>query len=301
MHLPTLRQLEFLHAVATHGSFSRAAEHCHVTQPTLSAAIKELEAQLGVQLIEREARGASLTKAGDEAARRARLILSESEDLVAAVHQAGAPLQGPFRLGAIPTVAPYVLPKILPPLRSGYPDLRLYLREDKTERLLDGLRARELDAAVIALPWDAPGIETETLFDDEFLFISAPDHALASRTGLTPEDLADEDVLLLEDGHCLRDHALAVCALPASKLGTEVSATSLQTLVQMVAGGLGVSLLPRLAADAGIAMGTDIALRRFTEPAIGRAVGIAWRAGSPRKSEAGRIGAIIRAALAPAS
>lgn len=297
MHMPTLRQLQFFDALARTGSFSRAAETCHVTQPTLSAAIKELEALLQVQLVEREARGASLTHAGEEVATRARTVLAETQDLVAAAHEAGKPLSSAFRLGAIPTIAPYVLPKILPRLREAYPDLKLYLREDMTERLLEGVRARELDAALIALPWDASGIETEPLAEDEFLFIAPKSHPLAAKNGLDPEDLADADVLLLEDGHCLRDHALSVCALPTKSKSTEVSATSLQTLVHMVAGGLGVSLVPRLAADAGVTAGTDVSLRPFTHPLIGRTIGLAWRAGSPRKGEARLIGEVVRESL----
>ena len=298
MHLPTLRQLQFLDALAREGSFSRAAESCHVTQPTLSSAIKELETLLGVQLIERKSRGADLSAAGEEVARRARLVLSETQDLVAAAHEASQPLSGSFRLGAIPTVAPYVLPKILPILRRNYPDLKLFLREDTTERLLDGVRARELDAALIALPWESPGIESVALCEDEFLFIAPKSHPLAQKNGLAPGDLSGANVLLLDDGHCLRDHALSVCALPSRARSEEVSATSLQTLVHMVAGDLGVSLVPRLAADAGVTAGTDLAMRTFTEPLIGRAIGVAWRSGSPRKAEALMIGDIVKEALA---
>ncbi len=298
MHLPTLRQLQFLDALAREGSFSRAAESCHVTQPTLSSAIKELETLLGVQLIERKSRGADLSAAGEEVARRARLVLSETQDLVAAAHEASQPLSGSFRLGAIPTVAPYVLPRILPILREGYPDLKLFLREDTTERLLDGVRARDLDAALIALPWESPGIESAALCEDEFLFIAPKSHPLAQKNGLAPGDLSGANVLLLDDGHCLRDHALSVCALPSRARSEEVSATSLQTLVHMVAGDLGVSLVPRLAADAGVTAGTDLAMRPFTEPLIGRAIGVAWRSGSPRKAEALMIGDIVKEALA---
>ena len=297
MNLPTLRQLQFLDAIAREGSFSRAANVCHVTQPTLSSAIKELEALLGVQLVEREARGASLTRAGEETARRARLVLSETQDLVAAAHEAGEPLSGEFRLGAIPTIAPYVLPKILPELQANYPHLRLYLREDTTDRLLESLHSRRIDAALIALPWHAPGIETEALAEDEFLFVGPSGHPLANRNGLSPDDLEGEELLLLEDGHCLRDHALSVCSLPQGQGRDEVSATSLQTLVHMVAGGLGVSLLPKLAADAGVTASADVVVRAFTEPVVGRAIGIAWRAGSPRREEAHLIGEAVKAAL----
>ncbi len=297
MHLPTLRQLQFLDAIAKDGSFSRAAQKCHVTQPTLSSAIKELEALLGVQLVEREARGASLTRAGEETARRARLVLSEAQDLVAAAHDAGEPLSGDFRLGAIPTIAPYVLPKILPGLHADYPRLRLYLREDTTDRLIEGLHARRIDAALIALPWDAPGIETEALADDEFLFIGPRGHPLANRNGLSPDDLSDQELLLLEDGHCLRDHALSVCSVTRGRGREEVSATSLQTLVHMVAGGLGVSLLPKLAADSGVTAGADVVVRSFTEPVVGRAIGIAWRTGTPRRDEISLIGEAVKTAL----
>lgn len=297
MHLPTLRQLEFLCAVADHGSFSKAAEACHVTQPTLSAAIKEVEGLMGVQLIEREARGASLTQAGETAVERARTILSNTADLVSAARQAGAPLTGPFRLGAIPTIAPFLLPRTLKALRKAHPNLKLYLREDQTERLLDALKSRTLDAALIALPWDASGIETLELGDDEFMLVAPTGHALFAQNSIRSTDLADEDVLLLEDGHCLRDHALSVCRLPTKRNGADVTATSLPTLVHMVAGGLGVSLLPKLAIDAGVTSGADVELRAFETPMIGRRIGIAWRTGSPRAEEAQMIGEIVRGAL----
>ena len=297
MHLPTLRQLEFLCAVADQGSFSKAAESCHVTQPTLSAAIKEVEGLLGVQLIEREARGASLTQAGEAAVERARTILSSTADLVSAARQAGAPLTGPFRLGAIPTIAPFLLPRTLKALRKAHPSLKLYLREDQTERLLDALKSRTLDAALIALPWDASGIETMDLGDDEFMLVAPTGHTLIEQGSIRSSDLADEDVLLLEDGHCLRDHALSVCRLPNKRNGADVTATSLPTLVHMAAGGLGVALLPNLASDAGVTSGADVELKPFETPMIGRRSGIAWRTGSPRAEEAQMIGEIVRGAL----
>lgn len=297
MHLPTLRQLEFLCAVADNGSFSKAAEACHVTQPTLSAAIKEIEGLLRVQLIEREARGASLTQAGEAAVERARGILSDTADLVSAAQQAGTPLTGAFRLGAIPTIAPFLLPKTLKALRAAHPSLKLYLREDQTDRLLDALRSRKLDAALIALPWEASGVETMDLGEDEFLLVAPTGHTLTDRDDLKSSDLLDEDVLLLEDGHCLRDHALSICRLPSKRGGADVTATSLPTLVHMVAGGLGVSLLPKLAIDAGVTSGAEVDLQAFETPLIGRRIGIAWRTGSPRTSEAKMIGEIVRSAL----
>ena len=299
-HLPTLRQLTFLSALAEHGSFSRAAEAAHVTQPTLSAGIKELEAILGATLVERGARGAVLTPAGEAAVNRARIVLTEAEDLVHVARAAGEPLSGPFRLGVIPTIAPFLLPKVLPSLRTHYPKLELFLREDLTHRLVDALKDRRLDAALIALPYDAPGIETTGVLEDEFLFAATPDHPLAKRDTLSPDMLADEQLLLLEDGHCLRDHALAVCS--ASRPDThdarsDFAATSLHTLVQMVKSGLGATLLPKLAIDAGLADRLDLAIRPFDPPVAGREIGVAWRKGSAREHEARMLADAVREAL----
>ena len=299
-HLPTLRQLTFLLALAEHGSFSRAAEAAHVTQPTLSAGIKELETILGATLVERGARGAVLTPAGEAAVARARIVLTEAEDLVHVARAAGEPLSGPFRLGVIPTIAPFLLPKVLPSLRESYPKLELFLREDQTHRLVDALKDRRLDAALIALPYEAPGIETAGLLEDEFLFAATPDHPLAQVETLNPAMLADEQLLLLEDGHCLRDHALAVCS--ASRPDTndarsDFAATSLHTLVQMVKSGLGATLLPKLAVDAGLADRLDLAIRPFDPPVAGREIGMAWRKGSAREHEARMLADAVREAL----
>ncbi|WP_353255897.1 hydrogen peroxide-inducible genes activator [Hyphomonas sp.] len=299
MNLPTLRQLQFLVALGETSSFSRAAEACHVTQPTLSAGIKELEDMFGVSLAERESRGATLTHAGKIAAARASALLADAHALVQSVTSAGALFSGPFHLGAIPTIAPFVLPQTVSVLTRCYPDLKLYLTEDRTSRLVDRLRARTLDAAFIALPWDAPGIDTLTLFDDEFLLAAPAGHPLTRKNGLSPEDLKDEDLLLLDDGHCLREHALSVCRLKPGPGREQVSATSLGTLVNMVAGGLGVSLIPRLATDHGLALGPDVALRAFVTPVIGRHIGIAWKAGSPRAAEARELGELVREQLRP--
>ncbi|WP_440958502.1 hydrogen peroxide-inducible genes activator [Oceanicaulis sp. LC35] len=299
-HLPTLRQLTFLLALAEHGSFSRAAEAAHVTQPTLSAGIKELETILGATLVERGARGAALTPAGEAAVSRARIVLTEAEDLVHMARAAGEPLSGPFRLGVIPTIAPFLLPKALPSLREQYPKLELFLREDLTHRLVEALKDRRLDAALIALPYDAPGIETTGLLEDEFLFAATPDHPLAKVDKLSPAMLADEPLLLLEDGHCLRDHALSVCS--ASRPDTndarsDFAATSLHTLVQMVKSGLGATLLPKLAIDAGLADRLDLAIRPFDPPVAGREIGVAWRKGSAREHEARMLADAVREAL----
>lgn len=302
--LPTLRQLKFLVALAEHGSFSRAAEATHVTQPTLSAGIKELETALGATLVERGARGATLTPAGEAAVERARIVLTEAEDLVLATRAAGEPLSGPFRLGVIPTIAPFLLPRVLPALREAFPALELFLREDLTHRLLDAIKDRRLDAALIALPYEEPGIETMSLMEDEFLFAAPRDHRLAKVNRLTPDMLAGEPLLLLEDGHCLRDHALSICGGgPGGPHGEQVrsdfAATSLHTLVQMVRSGIGATLLPKLALDAGLADRLDLAVRPFDPPVAGRAIGMAWRKGSARGEEARQLAEAVKGALNP--
>ncbi len=298
--LPTLRQLKFLVALADNGTFSKAADAAFVTQPTLSAGIKELEAVLGSTLVERGARGATLTPAGEAAVSRARIILTETEDLVHAAKAAGEPLSGTFRLGVIPTIAPFLLPKVLPAIRKSFPQLELFLREDLTHRLVEALKDRRLDAALIALPYEASIIETIPLISDEFLFASAPDHPLAKVDKLTPESLRNEPLLLLEDGHCLRDHAISVCGAgpaEAESARSDFAATSLHTLVQMVKSGLGATLLPKLAIDAGLADQLDLAIRPFDPPVAGREIGIAWRKGSARADEARTLGKAVKEAL----
>ncbi|MCW5725503.1 MAG: hydrogen peroxide-inducible genes activator [Maricaulaceae bacterium] len=295
--LPTLRQLQFFIAVADEGGFSRAAEVCFVTQPTLSAGIRALEEALGAQLLERSARGAALTPAGEAALPRARRTLAEAEDLVQAARAAGEPLSGPFRLGVIPTIAPFLLPRALPALRTAFPKLKLYLREDLTGRLYEALRERRLDAALVALPYDAAGVEAESVGTDEFFLCAAPDHWLAAR-GRAPSaaDLSGEKLLLLEDGHCLREHALSACSADSAR--GDFAATSLHTLVQMVNSGLGPTLLPRLAVEAGLTDGLDLHVSRFDPPVHGREIGVAWRKGGSREGEARLLADTLRKALA---
>ncbi|MBL8530251.1 MAG: hydrogen peroxide-inducible genes activator, partial [Hyphomonadaceae bacterium] len=252
------------------------------------------EQSLGAVLVERGRSGAVLTPAGEAAAESAARAIGEVEDMVRSVQAAGKPFSGVFKLGAIPTIAPFLLPRILPLLRKKYPKLRLQMREDLTGRLVEALRARALDAAVIALPYAAHGIATEPVAEDEFFLVCQPEHPLAQRNDLAPEHLVKEDVLLLEDGHCLREHALAVCQTPPGRRGADVGATSLQTLVQMVAGGMGVTLLPKLAAEGGAAAGAPVAIRPFAEPVVGRAIGVAWREGSQREQEARLLAAVLR-------
>jgi LysR family hydrogen peroxide-inducible transcriptional activator len=292
--MPTLRQLQFLLALKAEGSFVAAAEAIGVTQPTLSAGIKELEAALGAVLVERGRNGAALTDAGEQAAERAGRALAEVEELVRITKAAGKPFAGLFRLGAIPTIAPFLLPRAFPLLKKRFPELRLQLREDLTARLAEALRARTLDAALIALPYASPGIAAATVADDEFFLLAPRDHELAKRNDLTPDKLNAEEVLLLEDGHCLREHALAACRLPPGKRSADVGATSLHTLVQMVGGGMGVTLLPKLAADGGVMTSAPVVMRSFSTPLVGRAIGVAWREGSPREAEARMLAEMLR-------
>lgn len=292
---PTLRQLQFLVALKHNGGFVKAADAVGVTQPTLSAGIKELEGLLGVVLVDRSRTGAALTPAGEEAAARALGAIEQVEELVRAVRDAARPLSGAFRLGAIPTVAPFLLPRALGALRAHFPQVRLHLREDLTHRLIDALHARTLDAALIALPYEAEGIEVEVIGEDEFLLVTPLGHRLSEEGTLEPSQIAGEDLLLLEDGHCLREHALALCRLAPGRRSSDVSATSLHTLVQMVGAGLGLTLLPRLAARGGAAAGADVEVRAFTRPLVGRAIGVAWRAGSPRTEDARRLAQTLKA------
>ena len=282
--IPTLRQLQYLKLLNEYGSFSRAAEAAHVTQPTLSAGIQELEKILGSPVVDRARTGVILTPAGREAVERAEAILAQAEDLVQAARAAGQPLSGRFRLGVIPTIAPYLLPAALPKIRLRYPDLRLFLREDLTQRLVSGLRAGTLDAALIALPYDMTGLEWAHVSDDELLAAAPANHPIAGQKRVTPGSIEAEDIILLEDGHCLRDHVMAACGLNPSKSTGEESfaATSLPTLVQMVGSGLGVTFLPAMAVNAGVAEHAAVTIRPIAAANPSREIVIAWRKGSSR-------------------
>lgn len=291
MQLPSIRQLTFLIALADKGSFVSAAQSVFVTQPSLSAGLKELELIVGAQLVERGRKGVKFTPAGQIALSRARLIMSSVIDLKEQVQTASEPLTGAFRLGVIPTIAPFMAKGAVPKLKQKYPKLKLYLREEQTARLIENLRNHELDAAILALPYEASGIETCALFSDEFLLIVPKGHPLATKENLSVEDIDLSQLLLLEDGHCLRDHALNLCGAP-NAYSDEIRATSLFTLVQMVEGGMGISLIPRLAVDAGFGLG-GVITRRFSAPIIGREIGLAWRRGSTRAQEAKALAALL--------
>ena len=296
--LPTLRQLQYLKHLAEQGGFGRAAEAAHVTQPTLSAGIQELERTLGAPVVDRARSGVILTAVGEEALRRAITILNEAEELVEAARNVGQPLAGRFRLGVIPTIAPLLLPGALPLLRERYPKLRLFLREDLTQRLIGQLKAGRLDAALIALPHDMAGLQWAHVADDELLAAVPADHPLAMLDRATPEAMERENLILLEDGHCLREHALSACRLnpPRSESGEEpFTATSLPTLVQMVGAGLGVTFLPRMAVTAGLADAARIAIRPIDAEHPAREIVIAWRAGSNRAAEGRLLAEVLKA------
>lgn len=284
--LPTLRQLQYLKLLAEHGSFSRAAEAAHVSQPALSAGVQELEKVLGGAVVERTRGNVHLTAIGSEAVKRAEDVLARAEDLVEAARNAGRPLSGRFRMGVIPTIAPFLLPRALPGLKTAYPALKLFIREDLTPRLIAALKSGQLDAAVIALPYEASGIDHARIGDDEILAAAPAGHALAGVGPIPKGALKAEDLILLEDGHCLRDQALAAFEIDAPR-GEEVfAATSLPTLVQMVSAGLGVSFLPQMAISAGLADDPGVVVRSIAGEAPRREIVVAWRAGSSRAAEA---------------
>jgi LysR family transcriptional regulator, hydrogen peroxide-inducible genes activator len=294
--LPTLRQLQYLKLLAEHRSFSRAAEAAHVTQPTLSAGVQELEKILGTPVVDRGRSGVILTPAGEEAVARAGAILAQAEDLVQAATGAGQPLSGRFRLGVIPTIAPFLLPRALPALKRRFPKLRLYLREDLTGRLIPALKSGALDAALIALPYDVTGLDWAPVEEDELFAAFPANHPLTAEARVAPERLEDEDLILLEDGHCLREHALAACGLAPAKSRDEdaFAATSLPTLVQMVGSGLGVSFLPAMAVQAGLADAAAVTVRPLAADHPSRQIVVAWRAGSSRAAEGRLLAEVLR-------
>ena len=290
---PTLRQLRHLVAVAEQRHFGRAARTCLVTQSALSASIKELELLLDAALIERSKRLVMATPLGRELVARARLILRHVDDLVDAAGGGGEPLSGTLRLGVIPTIGPFLLPRVLPALRDAHPRLALYLREDQTAALLDRLEAGDLDALLLAFPYDAGKAKTMIFADDPFLLAMPLDHPLAARERIDRRALADETLLMLEEGHCLRGQTIAACDLESASRADVFQATSLHTLVQMVDNGLGLTLLPKMALDAGIIRGTRLTVRPLAASAS-RRIGLAWRGTSARAAEFSLLGGFFR-------
>jgi LysR family hydrogen peroxide-inducible transcriptional activator len=291
--LPSLRQLAYLVELSARLHFRVAAEAQFVTQSTLSAGIKELETVLGVQLVERDRRTVRLTAVGEEVVARARGVLAAANDLAESARSASKPLAGPLRFGTIPTIAPFLLPEILVPLRRAYPELKLYLREDLTERLLDRLRAGSLDVALIALPYDTEDLHVQELFKDEFWFVVPENDPAAREKEIAIRKLDPKDVVLMEEGHCLRSHAIAACGPRRGNWEPKLEATSLYTLIQMVEGGMGVTLLPEITLKAGILKGTRLVARPFAVPAPSRTLALAARRTSPRLAEVKLLGDFI--------
>jgi len=288
----TLRQLRYLTALAQHRHFGRAAEACAVTQPALSMQIRDLERQLGVELVERRPGDVVLTDLGAEVVARAERVLVATRDLQDFARHRGRVLCGQLHLGIIPSLAPYVLPSILPALRRRFPELRIELRETQTKVLIDELTRGALDAVMLALPVPEPDLETLRLFDDAFLLaVPAADPRSASAR-VSPRDIDQSRLILLEEGHCLRDQALAFCASAHRDDALGLGATSLATVMQMVANGYGITLVPRVAVDVEV-RDERVKLLRFAAPEPGRTIGLAWRRTSPRKVDFVALGQLV--------
>lgn len=276
-----LRALQYLVKLAEFKHFSKAAEACFVSQPTLSTQIMKLEEELGVALVERIPRKVQLTPVGEEIALRARHVLRDIEQIRMTARRSRDPETGLLRLGLFPTLAPYLLPHIVPAVRKRFPDLKLQLAEEKTENLLELLDNGMLDAAMLALPVPAEGLEVEVLFEEPFMLALPASHPLAERERVELSDLDGEELLLLEDGHCLRDQALEVCAMAGAHERVDFHATSMETLRQMVAAEIGLTLLPVLAVKPPIPATENLLVRPFVSPPPSRTIALVWRRTSP--------------------
>ncbi|MGE7137978.1 DNA-binding transcriptional regulator OxyR [Luteibacter sp. NPDC031894] len=289
-----LRDLSYLVALAEYRHFGRAAEASFVSQPTLSTQIRKLEDELGVALVERTPRKVLLTETGREIARRARGVLSQIEEIKSIAQRTRDPESGTIRLGIFPTLGPYLLPHVIPRLRERFPRLELLLREEKTEQVLHMLREGTLDAGILALPVHDESLHTEFLFEEPFVLAVPGGHPLASRQKLRMEDLSDQDLLLLEDGHCLRDQALEVCHMAGAGEKSGFRATSLETLRQMVSANVGITLLPALAVKPPIAQSPNVHLVEFEAPAPSRRIAMLWRKSSAMTPFFESLAALIR-------
>ena len=295
-YLPTLKQLQYLVALKDHGHFGRAAEACFVTQSTLSAGLRELETLIGVTLVERTRRVVRFTPLGERIAAKARIVLREAEELGDMARAAGRPLSGEMRMSVIPTIAPFLLPRILPQLRRDYPDLKLFLREEPSGPACEALHSGRADCVLLALPYACGEVSVMRLFDDR-LFLAFPEGELPD----TPQPVRAQDIdetrlLLLEDGHCLKDHALAACNRAELRAEATMLGTSLHTIVQMVDNGLGVTMLPGIALDAGILDHTRIAARPLEADHPTRTLALVWRRASPRERDFQLLGEVLRQA-----
>ncbi len=289
-----LRDLRYLVSLAEHRHFGRAAEACHVSQPTLSTQVKKLEDELGVALVERAPRHVMLTPVGADIATRARRVLAEVDQMRETARRTRDPEAGTVRLGLFPTLGPYLLPHVVPRIRARFPRLELLLVEEKTEPLLAMLRDGKLDAAVLALPLQEDWLEAEFLFEEPFVLAVPDGHPLASQRDLCLSELGDQHLMLLEEGHCLRDHALEVCSLAGAGEKEGFRATSLETLRQMVAAGVGVTLLPMLAVKPPVSASENIRLLAFGNPPPSRSMALVWRKSSAMSVFLKALAAVLR-------
>jgi len=289
-----LRDLRYLVAVADTRHFGKAAEQCHVSQPTLSAQIKKLEGYLGVELIERHPRGIVLTEVGKELVERSRKVLKESDDIVALARDFRDPLAGKIGVAMIPTIGPYLMPVVAKHLRKQLPRLKLMLYEYRTAQLLQRLRDGDVDVGILALPSELEGLDAMELYREEFVMALPASHELNKRSSVKLNDLSGEELLLLEDGHCLRDQALEICSRIEVHENQDYRATSLETLRQMVASGWGVTLLPKLATTGPFAAAQGVTFKTFSKPPPHRVVGAVWRKSSTRVKAIRSICKVIR-------
>lgn len=284
-YLPTLKQLQYLVALEEHGHFGKAADACYVTQSTLSAGIRELESLLGLVLVERTRRVVRFTPLGKKMVAKAHRILREAEELADMARAAGKPLADELRMSVIPTIAPFLLPRLLPALRKKYPDLKLYLREETSAAACEALHRGQVDCVLLALPFAAGDVESAKLFDDR-LYVAfpkgEPDNPPST---IIPEMIDESRLLLLVDGHCLKDHALAACNRPELRASATMLGTSLHTLIQMVDNGLGQTLIPEIAVKNGLLNGTEVLARPLDAPHASREIALVWRTNSPRQPE----------------
>ena len=292
MQLPTTKQLQYFAKLVETGHFGRAAQACFVSQSAFSSAIREFESILGARLVDRTRRNVTITSKGQEVAVLARLCLRDLDSLVAAARDQLSPLAGELRLGVIPTIAPFVLPGVLPKLRRKYPQLQLLLTEDQTARLYRQLMDGELDLILLALPWDMHGVDVEELFRDRFCLAYREGTERVDPRQYRPARLGDDSVLLLQDGHCLRDHALAACRLRSTRKIRSFAASSLLTLVEMVDADLGITFLPEMARDSSLLRDTRVRLAPMGKRSY-RTIGIAWRSGSRSGDEFRELGHFI--------
>jgi len=284
-YLPTIKQLQYLVALHEHGHFGRAADASFVSQSTLSAGIRELESLLGVTLVERSRRVVRFTSLGEQVVAKANRLLREAEELSDLVQAAGKPLSGQMRMSVIPTIAPFMLPRILPRLKRERPDLQLMLREETSDDAMDSLQHGRVDCVLLALPFDTGDVEIEHIADDR-LFVAFPKDDPRDPPEQVPPDMIDQGrLLLLEDGHCLRDHTLAACNRSELRASASMIGTSLHTLVQMVDNDLGLTMLPEMAIDAGILANTQVVARPVKSATAKREIALVWRKNSPREAD----------------